>query len=268
MEYLKTLYQKFLLLLQWFRLSIQQWSMRKHYSKLRKKTRLYDLSLVMNPPPEVYIDPVPTHPGFPKIIKTIVKNLGEIQIVDTLSVGDSILDFLRGMLTAVKARFNFNLAGSWSPQILEVLAFIKKTFPFLKIRNLVIGCGWGNEALQFESLPLMKKHLLEMLDGARKLYPETKIIYHGAPPVFHPWAIKHRNELDQLGKDWCTADGNAVYLDLLKSFSGPFQLFPQAGMNKDTIHLSERAGWRINQGINLAKRSKAGSVVVCPASPL
>lgn len=242
--------------------------MRKHYSDLRKKGRLYDVALAMNPPPEVHVDPVPTHVGFGAMCKTIAKNLEGVEIVDTMSVGDSILDFLRKALTSVKDRFNFNLAGSWSPQILEVLVFIKKTFPALKIRNLVIGCGWGNEALAYESLPLMKKHLLEMLDGARKLCPETKIIYYGAPPVFHPWAIKHRARLDQLAKDWCAADGNAVYLDLLGSFSGPFGLFPQAGMNKDTVHLSDRAAWRINQGINLAKRSKAGSVVVCPASPL
>lgn len=253
--------------LQFCVLAIQQWFVYRHDSKIRKKVRYLDLLQALHSPPVPEVRDVAEHPGFQALKQIINENLKGVSVVETLSVGDSILDFLREDLTAVRPKYNFNLAGSWSTQIFRALLYIKAAFPELKIRNLVIGCGWGNEQLAWNSLPLTIKHLEEMLQGARRLFPEAKVIYYGAPPVTHPWAVQNRKTLDNTGKEWVAQDKNAVYLDLLASFSGPFGLFPQALWTIDNIHLSKRAAFRLNSGIDLAKRSRSGSVVKCPAAP-
>lgn len=256
---------KFLKLLwQWARVSIQQWYLRKHFSDLREMVRLSDLSQAIFRPPVQRIDPVPVHPKYPAMCEKILQSLHGRVSAKSISAGDSILAFLEKDLNSIKPRDNFNVPGMTSSQILSVLEFIHRWFPEFQPDVLVIGCGWGNEAGAWQDTDLMEKNFLEMLDGARGFFPRTKIVHYSAPPVTHPWAILNRARMDSLGKEWVRKDINSVYLDLLVSLSGKFQLFPQTAFSKDNVHATPKAGFRIDLGIQKAIKAPPGSVVLCP----
>lgn len=178
-------------------------------------------------------------------------------------VGNSLMDFLRGSSIQIDDRINFGLAGACSPHMLYVMRALAPALAEagLIVRAIVIGCLKGNALLGHQDYDAAEADCKEALDGARALWPGARMIVYGMPPVWDVYAMIYQQTSREKFQAWVKADTDAVYLDILKRFAGPWGLFPTLEDSLEGVHMTPAAKVEFDNMVGDALVAEAGSTL-------
>ena len=174
----------------------------------------------------------------------------------TVLIGDSLSDFTRKELTCVDKRLNLALAGQASSFYDSIL---KDTFQSLQAVNpeyLIIEC-FGNELLSYYDIQVVKEHATRTFKLARSLYPNSKIILGGLPPVYDVYVNTVKIEFTNHLLNLVNTDSNSCLVILEKHFAGLFGVFPKIDYSSDGVHFAGKGIIEYDKLLNEAKRTKA-----------
>lgn len=194
------------------------------------------------------------HPGIQLVVQQAQKNIEEFyhsgKKFTTIGFGDSILKLTQNKITAVDPLLNFALSGSGSPDfavIAEALLPALENFGYSQPDTIVVGTFGGNPLLSHQDFDYIRAEAKFAFRKIRELFPFSKIIVYGIPPIFDDYATHYANEFNTNLLTLVVADGNACYIDLYYRFAGPLSLFPLMKMypspdtSVDGIHLAGKA---------------------------
>lgn len=194
------------------------------------------------------------HPGLKDSVDESKKNIAEFYYsgrkFKVVGFGDSILKLTQYKLNALDPLLNFALSGSGSPDMAAIAEALYQdlencgyTFP----DAVYLGTLGGNPLLSHQDFEYIRSEAAFAFKKIRELFPHTKIVVYGIPPIFDAYATHYANEFNQFLLTIVMADGNACYVDLYFRFAGPLSLWPQLKMfpspddSIDGIHLTGKA---------------------------
>jgi len=209
-----------------------------------------------------YVSSYPMRPDYPSFLDKYKHNIETTNSgTDTIAFGDSLLDFTRDQLTAIKEKFNFAVAGFGSPNMLQMAVDLDLTLGDNMIKNqvkyVILGCLAGNPLLSHQDLEYAKIEARNAFIKIRSLYPTAKFIVYGLPPVYDLYVNLCAPQFESYMIDLIMKDGNATYLLLQKKFAGAFGIFPKIDYSKDTVHFNGNGIIRFDKLLNEAKTSTA-----------
>ena len=179
---------------------------------------------------------------YKKVIKTWQKKTDK-----TINFGDSIADFARDQF-AVNHDGIFSIGGSWAhhmQQMAEALADDLKDF---RIKNITIGTLGGNPMLVYRNMDEVINAAITCLNRVRQLYPNSRIIVYGIPPLFNIYATMNCTDFDMKMIEWVTHDPNARFLSLKQHFGTGFaKFFPSSKWSADGVHFTEAGAAKLNK---------------------
>lgn len=160
-----------------------------------------------------------------------------------ISFGDSLMDFMRGDCINIDDRLNFGIAGSCSPHMKYVAEQVKDELAYhgLIVRAIVAGCFKGNALLGHQDYEAAEADCTSALDTMRAQWPGARLIVYGLPPVWDVYAMIYQDTSRKLFMAWVAHDPDAVYLDILARFAGPWGLFPTVEDSLEGVHMTPAA---------------------------
>lgn len=188
----------------------------------------------------------PLPPNFSDVLKTRLNWIQEFKQIqktlpanvrNTILIMDSLADFTREQLTTVDRRLNLSLAGQASSFYEAILHNTKSELEEIFVKNVIIGC-WGNELLSYYDIETVKYHVARTINKARSMYPNSKLIIVGLPPVYDVYVNTVKVEFTNHLINLVNQDANACLVLLTKSFSGAFGIFPKIDYSSDGVHFS------------------------------
>lgn len=160
-----------------------------------------------------------------------------------IAFGDSLTDFLRGYSAVIDDRANCGIAGTYSELIQYVMQMISLILPKLGLIpvNIRMGCFVGNALLGYEAWEPAEKAMKSCLEVARRLFPESKFLIYGLPPIFDIYAVSHQDLVRKDLVEFVKSDKNSVYLDLQASFGKGLFSSPQCEFSFEGVHETPEA---------------------------
>ncbi len=212
------------------------------YEKMRKEVQKVDLAMnLLYKEPQV--GPYVPHAKFEERLQQYSKNILELknnQLIDCIAFGDSIIDGYRNRWEAVEDKMNFALWGMWSHHMKQMACAVKPLFDAKRIipKNIIIGTLGGNPLLVHQEINSVIQQATETLGTLRGMWPASRIIVYGLPPVIATYATLHSLEFEKGVYNWVLNDINSVFIPMQKGFAGKWGIFPKTYMTSDGVHLS------------------------------
>lgn len=161
-----------------------------------------------------------------------------------INFGDSLTDLSRKQIQRVHDGV-FSISGSWANHMEEMAIDMKEALSRFKIKNISIGCLGGNPMLVYQNYDEVLKDSIKCLNKVRDLYPDSRIIVYGLPPVYAVYVTENTYKFDWNLYNWCINDKDARFISLKNTFgSGMSKLFPSFGWSSDGVHFNPRGGAR------------------------
>jgi hypothetical protein len=164
-----------------------------------------------------------------------------------INFGDSISDFSREQF-ATSHDGIFSIGGSWAQHMEMMIIDLHADLSKHNVKNITIGTLGGNPLLVYRNKDEVINLSLKCLNKLRELYPNSRIIVYGIPPLFNIYATNHCTEFDMKMIEWVINDKDARFLSLKEHFgSGWMRLFPTAKWSADGVHFNERGSAKLSQ---------------------
>lgn len=157
-----------------------------------------------------------------------------------INFGDSLTDMAR---TQIKLCHDgiFSISGSWSHHMQMMAEDLHKDLSRFVIKNISIGCLGGNPLLVHQNYETVVKEAIECLNKVRELYPDSRIIVYGLPPVYNIHVTENTYQFDNELLQWTLKDKDAKFINLKARFGKGFaRLFPQVEYSSDGVHFNPR----------------------------
>ena len=155
-----------------------------------------------------------------------------------INFGDSLTDMARKQLDVCHDAI-FSISGSWSHHIKMMAEDMKESLNRVNIKNISIGCLGGNPLLAYQNYNEVVSDALNCLNRVRELYPDSRIIVYGLPPVYNIHVSENTYQFDLELFNWVTKDSNARFINLKNKFGKGFgKLFPQIEYGVDGLHFN------------------------------
>lgn len=196
----------------------------------------------------------PMHDERLMLYKELIKSWKGKKSVD-INFGDSLTDMSRKQIEPIHDGV-FSISGSWAH---HMQMMVEDIFELLKnsdieIKNISVGCLGGNPMLVYQDFQEILNDSLSCLNKIRELFPNSKIIVYGIPPVYNIYATMHSYEFDFRILNWINFDKNASFISLKDNFGkGLGKLFPQMSYSSDGVHFNSNGA---NRFANLIKKEK------------
>jgi len=163
-----------------------------------------------------------------------------------INFGDSLTDLSRKQVERVHDGV-FSISGSWANHIEEMAEDMSEPLSKFKVKNISVGCLGGNPMLGYQYYNEVLADSIQCLNKIRKLYPDSRIIVYGLPPVYAIYVTENTYAFDFQLNNWCMADKNANFISLKEVFGTGFgKLFPSCSWSSDGVHFNPRGGARFS----------------------
>lgn len=160
-------------------------------------------------------------------------------IVNAVAVGDSLLDIPRNSFSCLPSKQNFSISGSWANHMEQMIRGVHQAgLSTRRVKNIVIGSLGGNPLLVNQSLQFVIGMALSALNTTRILFPESRIIVYGLPPVYSIHAATNSFAFESVLWDWVQKDHNAVFIPFLSFGRGFLKLLPRETLSNDGVHFT------------------------------
>jgi hypothetical protein len=217
------------------------WKNRKEYESNISKSRISSIviNLLNN---KDSITEKTKHPFHTKRLQEYKDKVGywldgkEINI----NFGDSLTDLSRTQISVCHDGI-FSISGSWSHHIQMMAEDMQEALKRFIIKNISVGCLGGNPLLVYENINSVIEDAIKCLNKIRELYPETRIIVYGLPPVYNIHVVSNTYEFDSIIYNWTQKDKNARFINLKSHFGSGFaSLFPKVEYSSDGVHFNPK----------------------------
>lgn len=250
----------------WIKAWFKQWSHWKDYKTMRRKVRKIDtvlaISRILTGNPLVSSPgPFTAHPAQQVAIDSLNANLRSVKSIETIAYGDSLLDFPRFQLQCVPSGQNAAKAGMWAHHMRGVILGTATTVRERKPSYVILSSGAGNPLLAYQPLESVVNQTLELLNTARREFPQSKLIIYGLPPTSRMYLLQNAPEVEKIVYNWILKDQNAVFLPLQKRFAGMFGIYPKARISSDKVHFTPSGVRIFDELLERAKKAPKGSIV-------
>ena len=208
----------------------------------------------------------PTKNGFPNYMKqteTIDKFINNINHYKSnndinkptmIGFGDSLLDFTRKDLTILDNDLNFGQAGSGSPNFTTTALTLLPLLKGINISHVLAGCFGGNPLLSYQDIEICKQEATNAFKSLRQMFPNSKLLIYGLPPVYDKYVILHKIEFESHMMELVNDDYNSCYISFQKQ-AGLFGIFPRITYSSDGVHFIGKGKIEFNNLIEKAKTS-------------
>lgn len=160
----------------------------------------------------------------------------------TINFGDSLSDFTRPQLADSHDGI-FSIGGSWANHMEQMAIDLHDDLKKVNVKNITIGCLGGNPMLVYYDYQTIYNSSIKCLNTVRKLYPTSRIIVYGIPPLYNIYATENCTNFDLSLKTWTLSDSNAKFLSLKEHFGTGFaRFFPTSKWSADGVHFNESGG--------------------------
>lgn len=208
----------------------------------------------------------PPYPFQEESIRTFQKHISNFKSHNlerdvTIAFGDSLIAFIAKELSQVDYRLNFAQPGSGSPNFLQTAKDLSEELKDFKVNNVVVGCFGGNPLLSYQDFEEIKQEARTAFRGLRGIFPESKIIVYGLPPVYDVYANIYALEFDKFMIQEVKEDKNAVFLLLKIRFADKSGILPSIKYSSDGVHLRGEAIIILDQMIKEAKSLPPGTIL-------
>lgn len=219
---------------------ITAWKQRNNYESNISKSRISSivlnlLSKTFNPSAERS-----RHPFHNKRLQEYKDKIGywldnkEINI----NFGDSLTDLSREQIYESHDGI-FSISGSWANHIQMMVEDLHHDLKRFIIKNISIGCLGGNPLLVYQNYNEVVQDSISCLNKVRQLYPDSRIIVYGLPPVFNIHVNQNTYQFDNELANWVSKDANARFINLKSNFGSGFgKLFPSSKWSSDGVHFN------------------------------
>lgn len=180
----------------------------------------------------------------------------------TIAFGDSIIAFTAKDLSQIDYRLNFGQPGSGSPNYLSTANDIYSELEGLQIKYVVVGCFGGNPLLSYQDFEEIKLEAKNSFDGIRKLFPNSRIIVYGTPPVYDVYANIFIVDFEKYLISLVRNDPNSVYIFMRGKFADKSGLYPDPKYSRDGVHLGGEGIIIFDRWLGKAKIVPAGTILV------
>lgn len=250
----------------WVKAWFKQWARWKDYKAMRRKVSKIDTFLAISRiltgnPPVSSPGPFIAHPAQQEAIDSLKANLRTVKKIETVAYGDSLMDFPRFALQSVPSGQNAAKAGMWAHQIRGVILATAEVVRERKPDYVILSSGAGNPLLAYQPIESVISQTLELLNTARKEFPQSKLIVYGLPPTSRMYLLQNSQLVEQVVFNWILKDGNAVFLPLQKQFAGMLGIFPKARISSDKVHFTPLGVRIFDELLQKAKKAGSGSIV-------
>jgi len=163
-----------------------------------------------------------------------------------INFGDSLTDMSRKQLHLCHDGI-FSISGSWSHHMEMMAEDLKEALKRFRIKNISIGCLGGNPLLVYQNFDIVVNDAIKCLNRVRELYPDSRIIVYGLPPVYNIHVTENTYQFDHILKEWCEQDRNARFINLKDHFGkGIGKLFPKVEYSSDGVHFNPRGAFEFS----------------------
>jgi hypothetical protein len=194
----------------------------------------------------------PLHDSRLSLYKEVVSKWNTPEV--NINFGDSLTDLSRKQVERVHDGV-FSISGSWANHMQMMAEDMQESLNKFKIKNISVGCLGGNPMLVYQNYQGVVNDSLSCLNKIRQLYPSSRIIVYGLPPVFAIYATEHTYLFDTELQKWCNDDKNAKFISLKETFGTGFnKLFPSFYWSSDGVHFNPRGAARFAELIKVQMR--------------
>lgn len=221
------------------------WKHRKEYEKNIQYNQISSLTLnLLSKTIDSDVDKT-KHPFHNKRVQEYKDTMGywlnEKEI--NINFGDSLTDLSRKQIKLCHDGI-FSISGSWSHHIQMMAEDLKETLNRFIIKNISIGCLGGNPLLVYQNFDSVVNDALKCLNRVRELYPDSRIIVYGLPPVYNIHVTENTYQFDSVLSEWVMRDKDARFINLKAHFGKGFgKLFPKVEYSSDGVHFNPRGGF-------------------------
>lgn len=171
-----------------------------------------------------------------------------------INFGDSLTDMARTQIKTCHDAI-FSISGSWSHHMQMMAEDLHKDLSRFVIKNISIGCLGGNPLLVYQNYETVVKEAIQCLNKVRELYPDSRIIVYGLPPVYNIHVTEHTYQFDNELLQWTIKDKDARFINLKANFGkGIGRLFPQVEYSADGVHFNPNGANRFSSMIKKEQR--------------
>jgi hypothetical protein len=234
---------------------LTSWKQRKDYEENIYKSRIS--SVIINLLSATIDTSLPRvkHPFHHKKLEEYKNNVGywldgrEVNI----NFGDSLTDLSRKEISLCHDGI-FSISGSWSHHIQTMAEDMKDALKRFIIKNISIGCLGGNPLLVYQNYNEIVTDAINCLNKVRELYPDSRIIVYGLPPVYNIHVVENTYQFDSELIKWVEKDKDAKFINLKSHFGNGFaKLFPSVNWSSDGVHFNPNGGLKFS---NLIKKEQ------------
>lgn len=200
------------------------------------------------------------HPMHDERLADVKLQLSKFKAGDSiiLNFGDSLTHLAQEWISSIDVFAS--LSGSWSCHIRDMMDDVVELVNSkgLVVRAVVVGCNGGNPLLAKQEIGHVIDESLLTLQHARKLFPLSRIVYYGLPPVYAIYAAENSYRFDMaMLNSFILKDFNACMISLKKNMgSGFLKLFPTTVMSSDAVHFTPRGARKFSKLVHKAVYGK------------
>lgn len=155
-----------------------------------------------------------------------------------INFGDSLTDMSKKQIERYH-NLVLSISGSWAHHIQQMIEDTSDCLKKFKVQNISIGCLGGNPLLVYQNFDEVVRDTISCLNKLRQLYPNSRIIVYGLPPVYNIHVNQNTYQFDSILNDWVEKDINSRFVNLKARFgTGWGKLFPSCEWSSDGVHFN------------------------------